>query len=235
MSPVWIFRFIACEGPGFLAEFLEHREIDYQVIAIDAGDAVPQSIAGASALVLMGGPMSVNDPLPWIGPVEHLVREAQAAGLPVLGHCLGGQLIAKALGGTVGPNPTREVGWWPVTRCAGAGADDWLHGVVDGFAAFHWHGETFSIPSGGQRILESVACPNQAFVMGNTLAMQCHVEVTASMVREWVQLYKDQLEDPAASVQSAAEITAAVDARVAAARAAAEHIYSHWLGRLAPT
>ena len=116
MKPLYIFRHIDCEGPAYLAEVLARRAIPWQLIAIDAGDSVPPSIDGCSGLVFMGGPMSVNDDLPWIEHELDLIRLAQDAGMPVLGHCLGGQLICKALGGAITANPVREIGWHPVRR-----------------------------------------------------------------------------------------------------------------------
>lgn len=125
--------------------------------------------------------MSVNDDLPWLQPVFELIRTAVADGVPVIGHCLGGQLISKALSGAVTRNPVKELGWGEVMATAAA-ARDWL-GDLERFAAFHWHGETFAIPPGATRILRSAYCENQAFVMGPHLGMQCHVEMTAAMIR----------------------------------------------------
>ena len=115
MKPIAIFRHAAPEGPGYLAEFLDERQIPWQLIAIDAGDAVPSDINAFSGLVFMGGPMSANDELPWIAHELALIRDAVARDIPVLGHCLGGQLISKALGGTVSRNPVKEIGWGEVT------------------------------------------------------------------------------------------------------------------------
>ena len=99
MKPVVIFRHVAIEGPGYLADFLDARHIPWQLVRIDEGDALPLSVREYSGVALMGGPMSVNDDLPWIPPLLALVREAVEADIPVLGHCLGGQLMAKAMGG----------------------------------------------------------------------------------------------------------------------------------------
>jgi len=90
MKPVLILRFAATEGPGYFSTFLDEKHIPIQIIKIDEGDDLPSSILDFSGLVLMGGPMSVNDELPWIRPVLTLIREADQAGLPLLGHCLGG-------------------------------------------------------------------------------------------------------------------------------------------------
>ncbi|NTV10706.1 MAG: type 1 glutamine amidotransferase [Zoogloea sp.] len=183
MKPIAIFRHSATEGPGHFATFLDRHSIPWQLIRIDEGDPLPADSGEFSGLCFMGGPMSVNDDLPWIPPVLALIREADAAGLPVIGHCLGGQLMSKALGGAVGRNPVKEIGWHAVSACDSAEAREWLG--QPGFEAFHWHGETFSLPPGAVRILSSAACENQAFVLGKHLGMQCHVEMTEEMIRAW--------------------------------------------------
>ena len=113
MRPLTIFRHIACEGPAYLAEVLDHHAVPWRLVKIDAGEPVPDTLDDCSGLVFMGGPMSVNDPLPWIEQELALIRRAQAGNMPVLGHCLGGQLICKALGGTISANPVKEIGWHP--------------------------------------------------------------------------------------------------------------------------
>lgn len=229
MKPLYIFRHIDCEGPGYLAEVLDRHDIPWQLIAIDGGAAVPDSIGDCAGLVFMGGSMSVNDPLPWIGQELDLIRQAQAVGMPVLGHCLGGQLISKALGGKITRNPVQEIGWHPVRRRTNPGAQRWLRDVPDATTVFHWHGETFSIPAGAECILESEHCSHQAFVIGNTLALQCHVEMLAPMVGEWAQLYRHELDNPGPTVQSAAQMVRDLDTRIHGAQQMADVLYEHWL------
>lgn len=101
----------------------------------------------------------------------------------MLGHCLGAQFISKALGGTVTRNPVREIGWLPVARVDTPAAAVWLDGLPHEFEVFHWHGETCTVPVNAERILASRDCSNQGFALGNTLGLQCHIEVTAQMVR----------------------------------------------------
>ncbi len=234
MKDIAIFRHVANEGPGYLGEFLARRGLPQRLVRIDRNDPVPPSIDGFSALVFMGGPMSVNDDLPWIPPVLELIRRAVAADLPVLGHCLGGQLIGKALGGAVTRNPVKEIGWLPVSRVAGPLAADWLDDLPAEFEVFHWHGETFSIPPGATRILASRDCANQAFVIGKTLAFQCHVEMTADMVREWARLGAAEVAHACATVQDPAAMTAGLDARVQRLQAIADVLYERWLRGLEP-
>ncbi|MEJ2509850.1 MAG: type 1 glutamine amidotransferase [Gammaproteobacteria bacterium] len=232
MDPLLIFRHVTCEGPGYLGEFLERHNVAYRIVAVDQGEPVPAELGDAPGLVFMGGPMSVNDPLPWVQRELALICRAADAGRPVLGHCLGGQLIAKALGGQVGSNGQREIGWLPVERVDGAPARDWLDGLPPAFEVFHWHGETFSLPDGAANILRSEACAHQGFVLDNILALQCHVEMTAPMVSEWSHLYADELDDPAPTVQSAEQIQNRLDERITASRRAADALYTHWIEAL---
>jgi GMP synthase-like glutamine amidotransferase len=229
MKPLLIFRHVVCEGPGYLAEYLQHKHIPFQLIAIDQGVAVPEHPEHTSGLIFMGGPMSVNDDLPWIAQELALIRKAVATGVPVLGHCLGGQLIAKALGAQVTANPVQEIGWYPIERTDNTTAAEWLGNLARQVEVFHWHGETFSIPPGSQVILRSEFCAHQAFVQGNILALQCHVEMTASMVMEWADLYRDEIEQPSASVQTASQLTADLDNKIRQMQRVAEMLYSHWI------
>lgn len=234
MKPVAIFRHARTESPGHFATFLDREGVPHKLIAIDAGDPVPASPSDFSGLVFMGGPMSVNDDLPWIDPVLTLIRAAVAADIPVLGHCLGGQLIAKALGGSVGANPVKEIGWGAVRVLDHPVARDWF-GDVTGFDAFHWHGETFTIPPGATRILESAYCPNQAYVLGDKhLGMQCHVEMTEDMIRAWCEGGADEIaraDSPAVFPPS--RILADTAARLAPMTAVADVLYSRWMSGLA--
>jgi GMP synthase-like glutamine amidotransferase len=166
MKPVAILRFAPNEGPGYFATYLSAHGIDWRAVKIDAGDPVPADLQAMSGLALMGGPMSVNDDLPWIGPVVDLVHAAAAAGIPVIGHCLGGQLMAKAFGGVVRRSAVREIGWGTVDVLGNAEAVSWFGNDLREFLSFHWHGETFSIPPGAVRVAASAHCENQAFAMG---------------------------------------------------------------------
>ena len=229
LKPIVIFRHLECEGPGYLETVLQQHQLPHHLIGIDRNDAIPEDINHCSALVFMGGPMSVNDDLPWIAQELALIRQAVAANLPVLGHCLGGQLISKALGGSVGANPVKEIGWLPVTKMTNPASEDWLAELPNEFTAFHWHGETFSIPDGASSILQSQHCAHQGFVTGNTLALQCHVEMTNAMVREWAPLYAHEIGTPSATVQSAEEITTDIETKIAALQSQADRLYRRWL------
>ncbi|MHB8534420.1 MAG: type 1 glutamine amidotransferase [Sulfuricaulis sp.] len=229
MKEILITRHAAHEGPGYVADYLDRHRLPHRLIRVDRNDPIPSSIDGVSGLVLMGGPMSVNDPLPWISRIENLVRQAVAADIPVLGHCLGGQLISKALGGAIVKNPVKEIGWLPVSRVDGPGAQGWLDGLPGEFEVFHWHGETFSLPAGATRILASRACANQAFVIGKTLAFQCHVEMTAGLVRDWARIGAGELAPVCATVQDTRMLTADLDARLQRLHSVADKFYDRWI------
>src|SRR5258706_3322767 len=111
VKPVAVFRFSDTEGPGHFATFLDAHRMPWKLVKLDEGEAVPASGAGFAGLAFMGGPMSANDDLPWTAPVLELMRDAVARKVPVIGHCLGGQMLARAAGGEVKANPVKEIGW----------------------------------------------------------------------------------------------------------------------------
>lgn len=228
---ILIFRHFPTEGPGYFARFLDRRSIPHRTIKIDEGEPVPESIAEIHGLVLMGGPMSVNDPLPWIPKVLQLIRAAVAADVPVLGHCLGGQLLSKALGGRARGNRVKEIGWLPVSPVDSPETEKWLDGLPPRFEVFHWHGETFSIPPGATRILSSRYCRNQGFVLGKSLGLQCHIEMTPEMVRSWARAGASEITHalPAASVQRAAQMFINLPARAARLNRIADVLYTRWV------
>jgi GMP synthase-like glutamine amidotransferase len=236
MKPVAIFRHVASEGPGYFATYLERHGVPWELVKVDRREPVPADPGRFGGLVFMGGPMSVNDDLPWIAPVLRLIRSAVDAGVPVLGHCLGGQLIAKALGGDVTRNPVKEIGWGRVDVAQNGAAGTWFGQGMQSFMSFHWHGETFSIPPGATRILSSPHCENQAFALGPHLGMQCHVEMTPDLIRAWCKEWEKEVESLARrvpSVQTPAEMTEAIDDKVRALNAVADRVYDRWISALA--
>lgn len=229
-----IFRHARSEGPAYFATALERKSIPFTLIPLDEGAKVPRDARAYSGLAFMGGPMSVNDDLPWIAPALELVRSAVRQEVPVLGHCLGGQLMAKALGGEVTRAKVKEIGWGEVQVADNAVAREWF-GDLARFESFHWHGETFSIPPGGTRVLGNDHCANQAFALGRHFGMQCHVEMTEDLIRSWLRGGADEMRKSAASpgVQGAAEVERRIAQRVEALHKVADRIYDRWTGGLA--
>jgi GMP synthase-like glutamine amidotransferase len=233
MKPVAIFRTARSEGPAYFATYLERRSIPMRIVALDEGEPVPRDARAFSGLDFMGGPMSVNDPLPWIAPVLELIRDAVRKDVPVLGHCLGAQLMSRAFGGSVGRNAVKEIGWGEVRVADNVVAREWL-GELPAFEAFHWHGESFTIPPGGTRILENPHCANQAFALGKHLGLQCHVEMTEELIRAWLRGGREEMQQSASSpgVQAAEEIERDIERRVGALHQVADRLYDRWAGNL---
>lgn len=236
MNPVGIFRHSITEGPGYFATYLTQRGIPWRLVKIDEGEAVPGSARAFSGLCFMGGPMSVNDDLPWIAPVLTLIRDAVSNDVPVIGHCLGGQLMARAMGGAVTRNPVKEIGWGRVDVVAGAESRRWL-GDASAFDSFHWHGETFSLPPGAQHLASSPHCANQMFALGRHLGMQCHIEMTPALIAAWCRDWDKEvrtLAERVPSVQTPGEMLADVEQKTAQLHRVADRVYSEWVMGLAP-
>jgi GMP synthase-like glutamine amidotransferase len=234
MRPVAIFRFSPTEGPGRFAEWLHEQEIPYRLVALDQGEAVPADARAYSGIGLMGGPMSANDDLPWNAPLLALLRAAVGAGVPVIGHCLGGQLLARALGAPVTRTRVPEIGWGEVRVVDGdddAGA--WFAGR-DRFTTFQWHYDQFALPAGATRVLTNAHNTEQAYALGGHIGLQCHIEMTRTMVETWCRTGAHEL--PArteGSLQSRADMVVDLDARLAALSRVADDVYRHWAGGLA--
>ncbi len=233
MKPIAIFRQSSTEGPGYFAAYLDAQRIPWRVVRVDQGEPVPTDPRAFAGLVFMGGPMSVNDDLAWIPAELELIRRAVDAEVPCLGHCLGGQLMSKALGGEVTRSPVKEIGWGGVEVADDPVARYWF-GEVREFLSFHWHGETFTIPHGATRILGSPHCANQAFALGRHLGMQCHVEMTADLIRTW---YTDAGEEvrrhAGAAVQTAEQAGERIEERVRELNGVAARLYDRWVEGLA--
>lgn len=230
MKPVIIFRHAIAEGPGYLATFLEAQGIPWQLVKIDQGEPLPLSMADFSGMVLMGGPMSVNDDLPWIPSLLKLIQEAVVLDVPVLGHCLGGQLISKALGGMVTRNPVKEIGWGEVTVSDNEIARHWF-GDMESFNGFHWHGETFTLPANAVHLLKSAYCQNQAYAIGKHLAFQCHIEMTPEMVLSWCDIGTNELKEASSSpaVQQVDVIAQNLPLHCFFLNKVASQVYTQWI------
>ena len=126
MKPVLIIRHAATEGPGFLGDFLTSQNIPWVLIKIDEGEQLPTSAIDYSGVAMMGGPMSVNDDLPWIAQEVYLIQDAVKHEVPLIGHCLGGQLMSKALGAKVSANKCKEIGWGSAFAANCSEAKNWF-------------------------------------------------------------------------------------------------------------
>lgn len=232
MQPVLILQHLSGDGPAYFATWLRREGVPYRVCNAEAGDAYPASMAGYSSLAVLGGEMSANDALPSLRRAETLILDAMAADKPVIGHCLGGQLMARALGARVVDSPAPEIGWQPITVDEGAAARQWL-GAAGTVCVFQWHYEAFELPRHATPLARSAACPHQAFAVGAHLALQFHVEVDAEKVERWSReegpRWRLARASNAATVQDGAAIRDGIGSELPRHQALAERLYARWL------
>lgn len=232
MKPVLVLQHLSSDGPAYLATWLRREGLAFELRDSGAGQLFPEDMAGHSALAILGGEMSANDPLPSLRRAEVLILQAMDRGLPVIGHCLGGQLMARALGARIVESPAPEIGWQPMVVSDAPAAAAWF-GAPGPHTVFQWHYEAFELPLGTERLAGSAVCPNQAFGIGPHLAMQFHLEVDAEKLGRWV------LDEGAAyaaaqrlhpeTVQRAAAMRDATERRLKAHQALADRVYGRWI------
>lgn len=187
---VAIFQHLACEHPGIFRDLLRQDGVESVTAELDARDPVP-SPDEFDALMVFGGPMNVDEEerYPWLGPETAAIRAAALGGMPVLGVCLGAQLLAKALGARVTKCQEPEVGLLEIELTPAGAADPLFAGWPERAPVIQWHGDTFTIPAGAVRLATAPACANQAFRYGQrAYGLQFHPEVTAEMVAEWAAI-----------------------------------------------
>lgn len=232
MKPVLILQHLVDDGPAYLGQWLAEEGIPADLRCTEAGVAFPSTLGDVRALAVLGGAMSANDDLPSLRQAERLILEAMGRGIPVIGHCLGGQLMARALGGRVGPSKAPEIGWQSIEKLGVPSADDWF-GNEPLPQVFHWHYEAFTLPAQAVPLATSPACAVQAFALGPHLAMQFHVEQDAIKLARWTQVHEGeypqaQLDHPA-TVQGPAAMLADAPRRLAEQQRLAARLYRRWL------
>jgi GMP synthase-like glutamine amidotransferase len=196
------------EGLGSIAPWLEAAGYEITNTRLFESAKFPD-LNKIDLLVVMGGPMSVNDEddFPWLVSEKHFIREAINSGKPVLGICLGAQLIASVAGARVYRNALKEIGWFPIDGIAST--DSSIFNFPPKVEVFHWHGETFDLPSGATRLAKSEGCGNQAFQIGKSvIGLQFHLETTPEAARAIVSHSRNELV-PAKYIQTEDEILSA--------------------------
>ncbi len=227
---VYVFQHVACEDLGTFAEVLAGRGFVAEYVRLFAGDAVPEDWRAAAALIFLGGPMSVNDEsrYAYLAAEKALIRSALTQHTPILGVCLGAQLLAATAGSHVFPGVRPEIGWAPVSLTMEGRPDPLLAPLAELGAVFHWHGETFDLPQGAVRLAFSALTMNQAFRLGQTAyGLQFHLEVDAAMIDAWIRAYPNDLGTDAES--TARRITTEAMTHGAPLQAAATQTMHHFL------
>lgn len=231
MKPVLVLQNLTPDHAAYLAAWLRREGHAFDIFDSEAGQAYPERIDGYAALAVLGGEMSANDDLASLRQSERLILQAMDAGVPVIGHCLGGQLMARALGVRVHASPQPEIGWQPMQIVDSPSARDWF-GTAPEQIVYHWHSEAFELPPGAELLATSPSCPNQAYAIGPHLGMQFHVELDAAKLAVWAAS-----QDPVflrwqreyASVQSGAQMLAQAEAALPAQQRLADRLYRRWL------
>ncbi len=220
------------DKPGLLSSALDARKVGLEICHPYAGQALPDSLAGFDGLAIGGGAQSAyeQDRFPYLAHECALIREATQQEKPVLGLCLGAQLMAAALGASVRPGARREIGFFPVTLDPIARYDPLWCDLPTDFITTHWHGDVFDLPSAGMRLGSSALTPNQLFRYGRGLyGLQFHLEMTPEIFEEMVVDSEDYLREAGADPQA---LTAQAREVLPPLRETAEMVFSRWAAML---
>ena len=197
MAKIYVLQHHPAENLGTIADALEGAALAWQYIRVNDGQPVPADMKGAGGLIVMGGPMSVyqTDRYPWLRDEMKLIEDAMKLNLPVLGVCLGAQILAAALGAKVERNPNgKEIGWYPIELQDSAKEDRLMRGLPATITPFHWHGDIFELPPGAVSLASSEKTPCQAFRQGdNAYGFQFHFEVTLDGVGAMASAFSKEL------------------------------------------
>ena len=225
---VCVLRHVACEGIGTIADALRDRAIGWREICTHDGDAVPVEIGDASGLIVMGGPMGVydTDRYPFLRDEMHLIKDALRREVPVLGICLGSQLLASVLGATVRGGKQKEIGWYPVSLTDVAAVDGLWKGMGPSFMAFHWHGDVFDLPRGAIPLASSDLTECQAFRHGaHAYGLLFHMEVTDASIGGMVETFEEELTEEGLG---GARILQATSQHLPGLQAIGSEVYGRW-------
>ncbi len=236
MAKVLVFKHVAAEPLGLLDPMLRARghRLRFANFFRDPGER--PTLERYDALVVLGGPMNVDqaDRFPHLNfemrALEHFLKN----GKPILGICLGAQLLAHTLGAAVKRNPVAEIGWYPLLPTPAATSDPVLGALKQTTAAFQWHGQTFEVPAQGRLLASSPFCANQAFAYDRTAwGFQFHLEVDRRLIARWlsIQSYVDELRESNAGV-TPERILGDTDRSLAASETLARAVFSNWLDLL---
>lgn len=231
MKPVLILQHQTPEQAAYLITWLKQNNITYEVRNAGTGEEFPTSIEPYSAMAVMGGGMSANDPLLSNRQAEILILQAVLRNIPVIGHCLGGQLMSRALGGTIGSSPQPEIGWQPISYENNDLVEHWF-GPDPTPTVIQWHYDAFTVPEGAVKLAGSKSCPNQAWTVGPHLAMQFHIEMDESKAHWWANDEDDKWAKARTlyeSVQDRDAIIAGIEPHLTQHQKTADHIYTTWL------
>jgi GMP synthase (glutamine-hydrolysing) len=191
-----VLQHVACEGLGGFEKALYREGIICDYLPLFSRAKIPQDISSYAGMIVLGGPMNAYQEKehPFLAKEDVLLKRAFKEDIPVLGICLGGQLMAKAAGAKVAAGHRKELGWYDITLSAEGMKDPLFAGFPRNFKVFQWHGDTFDIPAGAVKLASSAIFPNQAFRLGRSYALQFHIEVSEETICEWIEEYEEEVE-----------------------------------------
>ncbi|MEZ2739697.1 type 1 glutamine amidotransferase [Comamonas jiangduensis] len=230
MKPIAILQHEATQGPGVLGEYLQRHGIPFEVITPCVDNQMSLRATDYRGLVVLGSNHCANEQLHWIEQERCLLQDALSHDVPVLGHCFGAQMLARAMGARVWRNPCSNIGWSPawVTKPAQE-----LWHLPSEITLFNWHYDTFEMPKGATRSMYGAFCLNKGFVQGRNWAFQGHLEVTADSVKSWCNEGRDELRHATGpAVQHESQILACLPQNIDALHATAMNVYSAWMQEL---
>ena len=193
---ILIIKQVEQEGPGLIETFFAANGWGLRTVELSHGEKLPSDFDETGALVVLGGPMNVYEETqyPFLKEEELLIRKALIEEVPVLGICLGAQLLAKTCGARVQKAPHKEIGWYKVEKTGDGKKDALFTTGPDRIQVFQWHEDTFDVPEGAILLAVGKDCKNQAFRVGqNAYGLQFHIEVTEDMIRRWLQLEEEAI------------------------------------------
>lgn len=228
MKPIRIFSHATSEPPGYIMNILERLGYCYELVCLEDGKQVPMELDGISALVFMGGPGNVNEAPDWMLMEMKLIQLATEKDIPILGICLGAQLFSKALGGEVWEANQVEVGWHDVELLPASHDHPWFAKLPSLFTVFQWHAHVFTAPPGATSMATSNCTACQAFTLGNSLAIQFHLEMGAEVIEFLINKYSSDLEGKSDCVQSREEIMLDISERCRQTARLADTLLEPW-------
>ena len=229
-----IFQNVEGEGSGIIGDILDQRKWDRKTIHLYRGEAFPKNCQEYTLLVVMGGPMNVyeEDVYPFLAQETRIIREALEQDQPVIGFCLGAQLMAKASGVMVSKGPKKEVGWYTVQLTDQGTKDPFLKSFPEKFFVFQWHGDTFHLPDGAVRLVSSEDYLNQAMRIGTkSYGFQFHFEITKDMISEWLEAGQEEFKQ-IKDRNLPEKILIDADTHIPQAHALAELFFNNYLGKI---
>ncbi|MEW6101942.1 MAG: type 1 glutamine amidotransferase [Candidatus Omnitrophota bacterium] len=190
---ILVIKHIDIEGPGSMEDYFLNTPLRLKEIDLSRGDALPDDLKDIEAVVSLGGPMNVyqEDKYPFLKSEDLFLRKALKKEIPILGICLGSQMLARASAAKVRKAENKEVGWYRVNLTKEGKQDPLFRALPENLEVFQWHEDTFALPKSGTLLAESDTCMNQAFKVGkNAYGLQFHIEVTPQMIEAWINKYK---------------------------------------------